>query len=83
VEEIATKRKLGVSTIISHIAKLYSEGHIADISQFVTPAEISQIKKAQQELEPTTALKPYFDYFDEQMDYSKIRIGLAVIEKEK
>lgn len=83
VEEIATKRKLGVSTIISHIAKLYSEGHIADVSQFVTPEEISQIKKAQQELEPTTALKPYFDYFEEKMDYSKIRMGLAVIEREK
>ena len=83
VEEIAVKRKLGVSTIISHIAKLYSEGHISDVSQFVSPSEIEQIKTAQNELEPTTALKPYFDYFEEKMEYSKIRMGLAVIEKEK
>lgn len=82
VQEIASNRKLSVSTIISHIAKLYSEGHILDVSQFVNASEISQIKTAQKELEPTTALKPYFDYFEEQMDYSKIRMGLAVIEKE-
>ena len=82
VEEIASKRKLGVSTIISHVAKLYSEGHISDVSQFVDASEISQIKTAKKELEPTNALKPYFDYFEEKMDYSKIRMGLAVIEKE-
>ena len=82
VEEIAAKRKLGVSTIISHVAKLYSEGHVLDVSQFVNASEISQIKTAKKELEPTNALKPYFDYFEEKMDYSKIRMGLAVIERE-
>ena len=83
VEEIAAKRKLGASTIISHIAKLYADGHISDVSQFVSDSEINQLKVAKKELEPTNALKPYFDYFEEKMDYSKIRMGLAVIEKEK
>jgi ATP-dependent DNA helicase RecQ len=81
VEAIADKRILGVSTVISHIAKLYSEGHITDVSAFVTPSEIDQLKLAQKELEYTTALKPYFDYFEEKMEYSKIRMGLAVIER--
>jgi ATP-dependent DNA helicase RecQ len=83
VEEIAEKRKLGFSTIISHIAKLYAEGHISDVSQFVTSSEINQLKLAQKEMESTTALKPYFDYFEEKMEYSKIRMGLAVIEIEQ
>ena len=81
VEEIAAKRKLGVSTIISHIAKLHTDGQISDVSDFITAAEIEAIKKAKKAIEPTTALKPYFDYFEEKMDYSKIRMGLAVIEK--
>jgi ATP-dependent DNA helicase RecQ len=83
VEAIAEKRKLGFSTIISHIAKLYAEGHISDVSQFVTSSEITQLKMAQKEMESTTALKPYFDYFEEKMEYSKIRMGLAVIEIEQ
>jgi ATP-dependent DNA helicase RecQ len=83
VEAIAEKRKLGFSTIISHIAKLYAEGHISDVSQFVTSSEINQLKLAQKEMESTTALKPYFDYFEEKMEYSKIRMGLAVIEIEQ
>jgi len=82
VDDIASQRKLGVSTVLSHIAKLYLDGHISDISGFVSVEEVSQIKAAQATIEPTTALKPYFDYFEEQLPYEKIRMGLAVLEKE-
>lgn len=82
VDEIASQRKLGISTVLSHIAKLYLDGHISDISAFVSFEEVNQIKAAQTAIEPTTALKPYFDYFEEQMPYEKIRMGLAVLEKE-
>lgn len=82
VEEIAEKRKLSVSTITSHIAKLYIDGHVIDISRFVSPEEISKIRKAKLQLESPNALKPYFDFFEEQLSYDKIRIGLAVLEKE-
>lgn len=82
VEEIAAKRKLGVSTIISHIAKLHTDGQISDVSDFITAAEIEAIKKAKKAIEPTTALKPYFDYFEEKIDYGKIRLALAILEKE-
>ena len=82
VEDIASQRKLGSSTVLSHIAKLYVDGRISDISAFVSADEVRQLKAAQTALEPTTALKPYFDYFEEQMPYEKIRMGLAVLEKE-
>jgi ATP-dependent DNA helicase RecQ len=82
VEDIASQRKLGISTVLSHIAKLYVDGHISDVSAFVSAEEVRQIKAAQTTLEPTTALKPYFDYFEAQMSYERIRMGLAVLEKE-
>ena len=47
-----------------------------------TEDEISKIKEAQIKLEFPIALKPYFDYLEEQISYDKIRIGLAIIEKE-
>ena len=81
VEEIAGKRNLGVSTITSHLAKLYSDGHPIDLSIYVTKEEISKIAEAKIKLESPNALKPYFDYFEEQIAYDKIRIGLAIIEK--
>jgi ATP-dependent DNA helicase RecQ len=82
IEEIAIKRKLGVTTITSHLAKLYLDGHPIDLSIYITEAEILKIAKAKIKLESPNALKPYFEFFEEQIPYDKIRIGLALIEKE-
>lgn len=82
VDEIAVKRSLGVSTINSHLAKLYVDGHLIDLSSYISKNEIAKIAEAKIKLESPNALKPYFDYFEEQMAYNKIRIGLAMVEKE-
>jgi ATP-dependent DNA helicase RecQ len=34
-------------------------------------------------LDSPKTLKAYFDYFDEQLDYFKIRLALSIIEKEE
>ncbi|MEO7977120.1 DNA helicase RecQ [Flavobacterium sp.] len=83
LEEIAIKRKLGLSTIISHLAKLYLDGIDIDVSQFISDEEVTLLQKAQIELENPNALKPYFDHFEEKMGYDKIRFGLAILEKQK
>lgn len=82
VEEISQKRKLGLSTIMSHLAKLYVDGAAIDLNAFISKEEVSQIAEAQIKLESPNALKPYFDYFEEKIDYGKIRLGLAILEKE-
>ena len=81
-EEIAIKRKLGVPTIISHLAKLYNDGHPIDLSIYISEQEISKIAEAKIKLESPNALKPYFDFFEETISYDKIRIGLTILEKE-
>ena len=82
VEAIAEKRKLGLSTIMSHLAKLYLDGSAIDLKAFVSTEEVNEIAIAKQKLESPVALKPYFDYFEEKIDYGKIRLGLAILEKE-
>ncbi|PJJ08042.1 ATP-dependent DNA helicase RecQ [Flavobacterium sp. 1] len=82
VEEIALQRKLLVPTIISHLAKLYSDGYPIDLGIFINEEEIAKIAEAKIKLEAPNALKPYFDFFEEQLPYDKIRIGLAILEKE-
>lgn len=81
MEAIATKRKLGVSTIASHLAKLYIDGHDIDLSDYVSDPEIFKIRNAQVKLENPDTLKPYYDFLEEQISYDKIRLGLAIIEK--
>ncbi|MFV7236742.1 DNA helicase RecQ [Flavobacterium sp. ZB4R12] len=83
VEEISQKRKLGLSTIMSHLAKLYVDGAAIDLNPLISKEEVSQIAEAQIKLESPNALKPYFDYFEEKIDYGKIRLALAILEKEK
>ncbi|WP_435139560.1 DNA helicase RecQ [Formosa sp. A9] len=83
VEEIAMQRKLKDTTVYSHIAKLHSDGKNINIYDFVSKSEVAAVQKAQQELDNPTALKPYFDYFEEQIDYFKIRLALSVIDSKK
>ncbi len=82
IAEIAEKRNLKDTTIFSHIAKLYIDGKAIAIFDFVSKEEVSKIKTAKKELESPPALKPYFDHFNEKIGYAKIRLALAVIEKE-
>lgn len=81
-EQIAIKRKLGLGTIMSHFAKLYSDGADIDLYQFVSKEEITLVNKAKIKLESPTTLKPYFDFLDEKVGYDKIRLALSIIEKE-
>ncbi|WP_173836217.1 DNA helicase RecQ [Flavobacterium sp. 14A] len=82
VEQIADKRKLGVGTIMSHFAKLYSDGVAIDLHQFISKEEITQVYKAKKKLESPTTLKPYYDFLEEKVGYGKIRLALSIIEKE-
>ncbi|QZK90343.1 ATP-dependent DNA helicase RecQ [Flavobacterium tiangeerense] len=82
VEEIAQKRKLGLSTIMSHLAKLFIDGKEIDLTPFISDDEVIEIAVAKTKLEAPSTLKPYFDYFEEKLDYGKIRLGLAILEKE-
>jgi len=82
INEIAKKRDLKATTIFSHLAKLYSEGKDINIYDFITKEEIAAVKKAKTTLKSPDGLKPYFEHFKEQMDYSKIRLALTIAEKE-
>jgi ATP-dependent DNA helicase RecQ len=82
IEEISEKRNLKPTTIFSHLAKLYTDGKDIAINSFVTKAEVEKIRIAKDTLENPQALKPYFEYFNSEIDYFKIRLALAMIAKE-
>lgn len=82
IDEISDKRKLKPITIFSHIAQLYTEGKDVDLSPFVSSEDVEKVREARETLNKPMALKPYFEHLDAQVDYSKIRLALTIIERE-
>ncbi|GAL79826.1 ATP-dependent DNA helicase RecQ [Algibacter lectus] len=82
IDEIAMQRKLGTTTVYSHIAKLYSMGKEINLYDFVSKSDVEAVRKAKKALGSPKALRAYFDYFNESIDYFKIRLALSIIEKD-
>ncbi|QED37025.1 DNA helicase RecQ [Antarcticibacterium arcticum] len=83
IEEISERRGLAPTTIFSHLAKLYDEGNPIDMKQFISKEDLEAVRKARIELGTPEALKPYFEHFQQAMDYGAIRVALAVLQKEE
>ena len=54
----------------------------SDMEQFNVEGNYNSGWNFNNKLENPNALKPYFEYFEEQLPYDKIRLALAIIEKE-
>ena len=76
IEEIAEQRQLQVGTIYTHLIKLHEQGMPIDFYQFIAPEEITKITDAKIQIENPESLKSFFDFFEEQIPYWKIRMAL-------
>ncbi len=83
IDEIATKRELSPTTIFSHVAKLYENGEDIDLSKFIDKEDVEKVRVAKEKLKNPPALRPYFEYFEEKMEYFKIRLALTVLNSEE
>ena len=83
IAEIAAKRKLNEGTIYSHLAKLYEDGEVIDIKQFVSNYEVTCVREAIKVVKDPFKLKDIFEFLDEKVPYYKIRFALAVLKKKK
>ncbi|WP_196892879.1 DNA helicase RecQ [Aureivirga marina] len=81
IDQIAEQRNLAKTTILGHLLKMYEMGFKLNLSDFITDEELSKVKKAKKEIENPIGLKDYYTFLNEELSYSKIRIGLAVLEK--
>ncbi|MEO9533322.1 MAG: DNA helicase RecQ [Crocinitomicaceae bacterium] len=81
IEEISAERKLGQQTIINHLVKLFEEGKKIDLNRYVSEYEVQEIKKVHLQLNKTFQLKPIYDALEGQIEYPKINIALAILNK--
>ncbi|HHG83921.1 MAG TPA: ATP-dependent DNA helicase RecQ, partial [Bacteroidetes bacterium] len=80
-EAIAKARSLSVTTIYSHLAKLYASGEYEiDIFQFLSTEELQQILEAAIATGAGVA-KPIFDHLGGKIPYFKIHFALAYRER--
>ncbi len=76
IDEISKQRNLSADTVLSHIAKLYSDDYDIDISDFVTKDELDKIKDAMEAKDYENSISPLYFYLKEQISYGKIRLGI-------
>ncbi len=82
IEEIAAERQLAASTVFTHIMKLYESGETIDLKQFVNKEDVNAVKEARETLEHPDTLKPYFEHFEQALDYDTIKLALAILKEE-
>ena len=83
IDEIASERTLNMSTVNSHIAHLFEEGDLDDISPFITEQEIASISKGFKYVEHPIKLKDVYIYLNETYSYDKIRLALAAYHRQQ
>jgi len=82
IDEIAERRNLKSATIFSHLAKAYTDGKDVAIYEFVSKKEVEKVRKAKDKLKNPPALKPYYEYFNSELEYFKIRLALTIIDED-
>ncbi|MGE5596113.1 MAG: RecQ family ATP-dependent DNA helicase, partial [Hyphomicrobiales bacterium] len=79
--EIAERRKLSPTTIVSHIADLVSRGEIDDVAQWVDAATIARIR-AISGGQPIAQLAPLREALGEDVPYELLHLARAWINRE-
>ena len=73
IEEIAQKRGLAINTIWGHIIQLSENGEHIDFEGLIDGDELEKIANARDNVEDSTKLKSYYEYFNEEMPYWKLQ----------
>ncbi len=81
VDEISDQRGLNPVTVYSHIAKLFADGKAVDLYDFVTKEEVEKVRIAKEKLGNPDLLKPYYEFFEDKIGYTTIRMSLAILAK--
>ena len=80
LDEIVAIRGLKRTTIISHICKAYEADNSIALANLISTTDLEKLASAYTHFEKSETLKPYFEYFNEQLSYETIRIGLTLLK---
>ncbi len=81
MDEIVERRGLRAQTISQHLADLAASGAIDDVSEWVSAADLARIRRYA-EGRPIPTLKPLFEALEGELDYDRLRIARAFVNRE-
>ena len=80
IAAIAKERSLSEGTIGGHLAMAIESGLAVDITRIVTAAELDRIRPLLA-AHGTASMKPIFDELGSTIDYGRIRIACAILQR--
>ncbi len=83
VDEIATQRGIQTTTVFSHYAYLYEKGENINIWAFMNKVEAQRVAEVLHGMEPPYKLQDVFLALNEEVEYGKIRLGIAWYNKHR
>lgn len=82
VEAIAAERGLNATTVETHLANCIEAGKLASLDGLVDDAEFERVREAVGE-HGTAGLRPIYEGLNEEVSYGKIRLAVAMLEREQ
>lgn len=82
IQEISEIRSLHVTTVYSHMVKLFEQGKKVDLFKFISEYEFQRIKSTRKELNNPSQLKPIYEALNGEVEYSKINIAMIIMERQ-
>lgn len=80
VPEISLSRGLKDSTVLSHLVDAYAEGYDVDLASFITQTVLDEVNRALKACNNPEGMKPIFEFLNEEVCYSDIRVALAILK---
>ncbi|MGB4846825.1 MAG: RecQ family ATP-dependent DNA helicase, partial [Saprospiraceae bacterium] len=83
VEDIATKRGMAVSTIATHLAKLYIKGEDINLQQFLLPGDLDMARQGWRASGYSDQPGKVKEQVGDSLDYGRLHFALAILKREK
>lgn len=81
IEAIAERRGLSTATVSQHLADCVERGDVADVRAWVGDAELARLRRLAGG-RPLAALRPLYDEFGGALDWDRLRIARALVNRE-
>jgi ATP-dependent DNA helicase RecQ len=83
LEDIAQKREMALSTIATHLARLYEKGEEIDIHKFLFPDDLVLARQGWRASGFSDQTSKVKEQVGDSLDYTRLHLALAILRREK
>ncbi len=83
LEAIAQKREMAVSTIATHLARLYEKGEDIDLVQYLHPDDLSIARQGWRASGFSTQMSKVKEQVGDSLNYTRLHLALAIVRRDE